>query len=62
MITYIETGKRSPTLKTIIKLCNALEISPAKLFEIEDKEKEDTKKMVIDAIKKIYVKIFFLYT
>ena len=34
MITYIETGKRSPTLKTIIKLCNAIGISPAKLFDI----------------------------
>ena len=52
MITYIETGKRSPTLKTIIKLCNALGISPAKLFDIDDKEKEETKRMVIEAIKK----------
>lgn len=52
MITYIETGKRSPTLKTIIKLCNALGISPAKLFDINDKEKEETKRMVIEAIKK----------
>ena len=52
MITYIETGKRSPSLKTIIKLCDALGISPSKLFDIDDKEKEDTKKMVIDAIKK----------
>ena len=52
MITYIETGKRSPTLKTIIKLCNALGISPAKLFDLDDKEKEETKRMVIEAIKK----------
>ena len=52
MITYIETGKRSPTLKTIIKLCNALEISPAKLFEIDNEEKENTKKMLIEAIQK----------
>ena len=61
MITYIETGKRSPTLKTIIKLCNALGISPAKLFDIDDKEKEETKRMVIEAIKKIYVKYYFLH-
>ena len=40
MITYIETGKRAPTLRTIIKLCNALEISPAKLFEVDNTKSE----------------------
>ena len=39
MITYIETGKRTPTLRTLIKLCEALKISPAKLFEEDNKEK-----------------------
>ena len=43
MITYIETGKRTPSLKTIIKLCNALQISPAKLFEDNSKEREKLK-------------------
>ena len=52
MITYIETGKGAPTLKTIIKLCNALEISPAKLFEIDNQEKEKAKNQIIEAIKK----------
>ncbi|MBQ3025866.1 MAG: helix-turn-helix transcriptional regulator [Spirochaetaceae bacterium] len=52
MITYIETGKRAPTLRTIIKLCNALEISPAKLFEVDNQEKEKTKTLIIEAIKK----------
>lgn len=52
MITYIETEKRAPTLKTIIKLCNALEISPAKLFEVDNIEKEKTKTLIIEAIKK----------
>ncbi len=32
MITYIENGKRTPTLHTILKLCNALKINPATLF------------------------------
>lgn len=32
MIVYIEKGKRSPTLATILKLCNAMKISPAVLF------------------------------
>lgn len=52
MITYIETGKRSPTLKTVIKLCKALEISPAKLFEESDDEREQAKKKIIEAIQK----------
>lgn len=52
MITYIETGKRTPTLRTLIKLCNALQISPAKLFEENNKEKEDLKHQLIEAILK----------
>ena len=52
MITYIETGKRAPTLKTIIKLCKALDISPAKLFEDNSPEKENLKQQLIDAIQK----------
>ena len=52
MITYIETGKRAPTLKTIIKLCKALDISPAKLFEDNSPEKENLKQQLNDAIQK----------
>ena len=52
MITYIETGKRMPTLRTILKLCDALKISPAKLFEEENSEKEKLKKSLIEAIQK----------
>ena len=52
MITYIVTGKRAPTLKTIIKLCKALDISPAKLFEENSPEKENLKQQLIDAIQK----------
>lgn len=52
MITYIETGKRTPTLRTLIKLCYALQISPAKLFEENNKEKEDLKHQLIESILK----------
>lgn len=52
MITYIETGKRTPTLRTLIKLCYALQISPAKLFEENNNEKEDLKHQLIEAILK----------
>jgi transcriptional regulator with XRE-family HTH domain len=51
MITYIETGKRTPTLKTLIKLCLALGISPVKLFE-NNIEKEEAKKNVLKIIQK----------
>ncbi len=52
MITYIETGKRTPSLRTIIKLCVALEISPASLFEPFDEEREAAKKMVLETIQR----------
>ncbi|MBE6351015.1 MAG: helix-turn-helix transcriptional regulator [Spirochaetaceae bacterium] len=52
MITYIETGKRTPSLRTLLKLCNALEISPAKLFENNNSEKEALKKLLIESIQK----------
>ena len=52
MITYIETGKRVPTLKTVIKLCNALKISPCKLFEDDDEEREKAKQEIIKTIQR----------
>ena len=52
MITYIETGKRVPSLRTIIKLCIALEISPANLFELVDEDRVAAKKMVLEAIQR----------
>ena len=39
MITYIETGKRTPTITTIFKLCNAMKISPSVLFLKAEDEK-----------------------
>jgi transcriptional regulator with XRE-family HTH domain len=37
-VNYIETGKRTPNLHTILSICNALQISPAVLFEEESVE------------------------
>lgn len=53
MITYIETGKRTPTLTTILKLCNALEINPSTLFEDSKEEKEKMKEQIISLLKRI---------
>ena len=48
MIAYIETGKRTPTLSTIIKLCDALSINPAVLFDDENKQKEAIKTSIFE--------------
>ena len=52
MITYIETGKRTPTLSTLLKLCNAMKIDPSILFRKDDSEKEDAKNTVLKLIQK----------
>ena len=40
-ISLIETGKRSPTFITILKICSALEIDPSELFSIYEKKDPD---------------------
>lgn len=53
MITYIETGKRTPSLRTFLKLCKALKINPAVLFKDEDDEKERLKAEIIELVSRI---------
>lgn len=53
MITYLETGKRTPTLTTILKICNALEINPSVLFEDDDEQREEMKKQIYSLVKKL---------
>lgn len=50
MITYIETGKRTPTLNTLLKLCNALNITPAILFADSSDEIIQAKAKVIELV------------
>lgn len=53
MITYIETGKRTPSLHTILKLCDAMNISPAILFPQDiSVSKEQAKKLIIELVDK----------
>ena len=49
-VNYIETGKRIPNLHTLLSLCNALEISPAVLFESKDAERQEARETVIRLI------------
>lgn len=53
MITYLETGKRTPNLTTILKICNALEINPSVLFEDDDEQREEMKKQIYSLVKKL---------
>jgi len=46
-VNYIETGKRTPNLYTILSICNALQISPAVLFEQEDTERQKARETII---------------
>jgi transcriptional regulator with XRE-family HTH domain len=46
-VNYIETGKRTPNLYTILSICNALQISPAVLFEQEDTERQEARETII---------------
>lgn len=52
MITYIETGKRTPTLSTLLKLCNALNINPSVLFMDTNEDKEQAKQQIIELIQR----------
>lgn len=53
MVTYLETGKRTPNLTTILKICNALEINPSVLFLDEDEQREEMKRQIYSLVKKL---------
>jgi transcriptional regulator with XRE-family HTH domain len=48
----IETGKRIPNLYTILKLCNALHINPAVLFDPLDQDRRKARETVINLVSK----------
>jgi transcriptional regulator with XRE-family HTH domain len=49
-VNYIETGKRTPNLFTILSICNALQISPAVLFEQQDSERIEARETIINLV------------
>ena len=49
-VNYIETGKRTPNLYTVLSICNALQISPAVLFEQQDAERKKARETVIHLV------------
>lgn len=52
LVNFIETGKRIPNLHTVLKLCAALNISPAILFNDSDEDKEIVKKEIVTLIQR----------
>ena len=49
-VNYIETGKRTPNLYTILSICNALQISPSVLFEPENEQRKEARKTIIQLV------------
>ena len=52
LVNFIETGKRIPNLHTILKLCTALNITPAILFDDPEEEKEKAKQKIIELVQR----------
>jgi transcriptional regulator with XRE-family HTH domain len=48
----IETGKRVPNLSTILKICKALNISPAVLFDSSGEERTQARETIIQLVSK----------
>jgi len=46
-VNYIETGKRTPNLYTILSICKALEINPAILFESQDTDRQQARETIL---------------
>ena len=46
-VNYIETGKRTPNLHTVLRICRALQISPAALFEENNKERQEAQQTIL---------------
>jgi transcriptional regulator with XRE-family HTH domain len=48
----IETGKRTPNLYTLLKICHALNINPAILFDPPDEERRRARETIISLVSK----------
>jgi transcriptional regulator with XRE-family HTH domain len=48
----IETGKRTPNLYTLLKICQAMNINPAVLFDSPDEERRQARETIISLVTK----------
>jgi transcriptional regulator with XRE-family HTH domain len=51
-VNCIETGKRTPNLYTILKVCHALNISPSVLFNAGDQERQEARETIVKLVSK----------
>ena len=54
-ISQMETGKKSPTLATFLKLCDALDVSPDSILALslnDDEKRKMDKQLVLEIIEK----------
>jgi len=51
-VNYIETGKRTPNLNTILSICKILKINPAVLFEPCNTERQQVRDTIIRLVSK----------
>jgi transcriptional regulator with XRE-family HTH domain len=51
-INYIETGKRVPNLYTLLRICDALHLHPASVFEGKSEEREEARETMLNMIRK----------
>jgi len=49
-VNYIETGKRTPTLHTILNICRVLDINPAVLFKARDTDRQKARDTIIKLV------------
>jgi transcriptional regulator with XRE-family HTH domain len=47
LVNYIECGRRTPNLYTILKIAKALGIAPASLFDSADEERSAARETII---------------
>jgi transcriptional regulator with XRE-family HTH domain len=52
LINYIESGKRTPNLYSILKIAKALGIEPSSLFAGHDTERSEARESIISLVKK----------
>jgi len=46
-VNYIEAGKRTPNLNSLLSICKVLEINPAVLFEPNDTNRQEARDTII---------------
>ncbi len=54
LVNFIETGKRTPTLRTILKLADAMQVNPAVFFMNRDEDREKAKMELIELINRYF--------